>query len=187
MCRCTYTCAYTMLYIALGPRPCFLVYIYIYICIYICGPRLCRRRLFLCTGFHDTWYLEWCVTVTRNTKVGGWQLMPHVFLLFSLIFIDFTKIWRFGGWGEACIWRIDTRTCIFIVLLSSVRFELLGGWGEAYPLSTDAKPYVFIDFHRFPLISGSDQKVEAACGIQFRICPTPLRWCNEASCILRYR
>ena len=64
---------------------CFSIYIYIYI--YIYGLRLCRRRLFLRIGFHDTWYLEWCLKVSRNMKVGGWQLMPVY--VFELLFFDF--------------------------------------------------------------------------------------------------
>ena len=44
-------------------------------------------------GFHDTWYLEWCLKVSRNMKLGGWQLMPvRDFIFVISIFIDFTKM-----------------------------------------------------------------------------------------------
>ena len=85
---------YIYIYIALGSRPIVSVYIYIYIHIYIyiyiyifMGSAYAAAVFVLCIGFHDTWYLEWCLKVSRNMKVGGWQLMPvHVFELF---FFDF--------------------------------------------------------------------------------------------------
>ena len=108
--------------------------------------------------------------------LGGWGRLAHCQLMpghvFSLIFIDFTRIWglgRVGGGLHIAKWCQDMYS--HSISLNFIDFQ-----------------WFFIDFRRIWGYPG--QKVGrpvAGCGNLWRICPTPFRMLQSVSCTLQYR
>ena len=137
------------------------MYIYIYIYIFI-GSASAADLFFLHTGFHQTWHLG----------AGLARRLPNAAR-------------RVPGCRNSTNWK-----------------PLASQMGAKRPRRLIS--LIFIDFHRFSFILKGFRDIRACggqefgqpvvlwrpvatCRNQFHICPTPLRWCNKASCTLQYR